>query len=357
MKEIQKTDIFSILPYFEPSCGLREKYLYNNFMYAVAGSVIERVTGQTWEEAISERVFKPLGMNHTLLSIESLQLSEDYSIPYAEIEGEIQTLSFRSLSALLSAGGINSNVADMLKWVQLHLSSGSFNGLELINKQTLQELHTSQIAFPKISENEKTVFIKGYGLGWMIGSFRGHSLITHGGHIDGFITEVAFLPEEHLGVVILTNSSSTGKFLASALRNIIFDKFLHTNDVDWLKIETENYNKEKESLRMPEGIVGIEKSIQELQEYTGTYFNPAFGSVLVFVENGTLNAMYGSSKFPLIPKDEDLFQTKFNELLIYGVNPYGDLTFHRNASGEICEIIVPFEVFRWAKPIPFKKLD
>lgn len=123
--DFPRSQVIPILAHLELAYGLRETFQYNNFMYTVAGIVIERVTGQSWENLIATSILKPLKMNDTNLSISELKLSSDFSLPYANINGSTAPVPYFDLTALCPAGGINSNVVDMTKWLQLQLSNGN----------------------------------------------------------------------------------------------------------------------------------------------------------------------------------------------------------------------------------------
>lgn len=226
LSKISRKDVIGRLQYLEPTSKLREKFEYSNLLYSIAGIVIERVTGQTWEEAVCARVFTPLGMESSTTDIGEVQKSSDFSVPFAEIDGIATALPFRSLETVNPGGGINSTVTDMVKWIQLQLAEGKIQSIPLINKETWKEMHTVQMPFPYSYIKKDEACLLGYGLGWFIGSYRGSHLVSHMGHHEGFFSDVSLLPEENCGLVILTNSSTDGGYLISAIRNIIFDQLL-----------------------------------------------------------------------------------------------------------------------------------
>jgi CubicO group peptidase (beta-lactamase class C family) len=164
--EFTRSDVIKSLQYLEPACKLREKFQYNNLMYTVAGILIEKVTGQTWEESLSTRIFTPLAMLNSNDSEKESKKSEDFSMPYAEVVGAIKSIPFRNIHSVAPAGAINSSISDTLKWVQLQLSDGTFLGQNFIRKETLQEMHTIQMPMTASTPDEE-VYHFGYGLGRM----------------------------------------------------------------------------------------------------------------------------------------------------------------------------------------------
>lgn len=228
-----KADIIPSLHHLELACSLREKFYYNNMMYAVAGMIIEKVTGHSWEETLSSQILIPLEMHISNTSNEDSQKSINYSLPYETAANEITAITFRDLSSIAPAGAINSCISDMLKWVQLQLSNGIVLDKPLIHKETLHEMHTVQM--PIGADPEENVFEFGYGLGWYTGMYRGHYYLNHGGSIDGFISQISLLPQEKIGVIVLSNNGNDGVYLVPSLTNTIIDKLIDAPSFDWIE--------------------------------------------------------------------------------------------------------------------------
>lgn len=351
--DFTRSDVIKSLQYLEPACKLREKFQYNNLMYTVAGILIEKVTGQTWEEALSSRIFAPLSMLHSNESEKKSKTSEDFSMPYAEVAGEIKAIPFRNIHSVAPAGAINSSVSDMLKWVQLQLSDGTLLGQHFIRKETLQEMHTIQMPMTASTPDEE-VYHFGYGLGWCTGIYRGHYYLHHGGGIDGFISQVSLLPQEKIGVVVLSNSSSDGAFAVSVITNTIIDKLLEKTDVDWME-KSKNQRDQFKKAQSEQTVEGNElnsKPAHKLEDYVGYYEHPAYGIVQVKLENDRLSATYGEMTLSLSHKCYDIFNGKIDEAL-FGDKSTISFSFSNNTSGDICELSLPLD--QSVKPIVFKR--
>lgn len=348
--EISRPGVIALLPHLEQVCGLGKEFQYNSFMYTIAGIVIERVAGRSWEQELSDRLLKPLGMTDTNASLEDLQKSADHSLPHAEIERVVTVIPFRNILALNPAGGVNSTIKDMAKWVRLQLSDGK----TIIKSRTLKELHTMQIPIFATSYDISPL---GYSLGWFIGEFRGHDLIGHGGNIDGFSSEVCFLPKERIGLVILTNSTSDGQYAISYIRNQIFSKILAIQEIEWLSQLQGERDKAKlglyKELKAFNEVSQTNQSVHSLYDYVGSYEDPAYGIIELRIEDNCLVALYGKLSIPLYYKSENVFTGQLRDLLAYGVNPVIDIVFKRDSSGNISQMHVPFESFRGAEPIKF----
>ncbi len=319
VRDLSEEDVLEVLPHFPPVSKLREAFLYNNFMYVVAGKVIKRVTNNTWEEELASRILKPLRMDRSGIS-NQLQEITDVAQPYAELGGKLQKLSFLYPRSTLAASAMHSSASDMAKWVRVQLYDDTQPNF--IQKETLDEMHTIHMPYA-VQSSEPS----GYGLGWEIDTYRGRKQVHHGGTLEGFFSEVSFLPNEKIGLVILTNSSTDGRHAISCIKNSIYDYFL-----------------------------GIQDTNQKiLQKYEGQYVHPAYGMMEIKVEYNSLMATLGRMKVQLNQKSEGIFEAKYPVLLAYGVNPIVEFSFFSNSLGEVDELHVPFEHFRSAPPIIFKK--
>lgn len=352
--DLTREEILHKIPYLEHACGLREAFHYSNLLYTVAGIIIERVTGQSWEEAVSSRIFSPLGMTGSNATFDEMLASPDHSIPYVEAFGTLCPVTHHNLKAINPGGGINTNVVDLLKWVRLHLSYGDCR--HLISDEALREMHIIQM--PIQSKQDKEIITSGYGLGWFLGLYRDIPLIRHSGDTDGFTTEISMLPEKKIGVVVLTNSSTDGKYAASTISNSILDRFLGRNDIDWVKMTSNNRNSVKKYLN---GLDNEERNRpstippRPLTDYTGIYHHPGYGTIAVRIEDDQIEAYFGNIAIHLKHKEDDIFSGELHGLRYYGVNPYIDISFFFNCDGDHDEIHVPFEAFRSSKPVVFKR--
>ena len=186
----------------KPTAKLGEKFQYQNIMYAAAGEAVAKAENSTWEKLIANRIFKPLGMTNSDTSVAAMQKSRDYSLGYDYNPSTKVTrnLPQREITAAAPAGAINSSARDMAQWLRLMLANGSFNGRRLVSEKNFDELVRKQINIaPPVD----------YGLGWFLRQWNGHKVVEHGGNIDGFNSQVALMPDQKLGFVLLTNVSGS----------------------------------------------------------------------------------------------------------------------------------------------------
>lgn len=207
-------EIFAALAKAELKTPFRTAFNYNNLGFLAAGIAAGKAAGSDWPTLVRTRIFGPLGMNASDLSIQELQADPHASKGYMwdDDKGEFKLIPYRSAASCAPAGAINSTVLDMTRWVRLQLGLGEFEGKRLVSEAALRETWTHQIDMqPGI----------GYGLGWMLHDWNGTPVVEHGGNIDGFAAEVALLPEKHAGFVLLTNVSYT--MLTNEAQNMIWE--------------------------------------------------------------------------------------------------------------------------------------
>lgn len=170
-----------------------------------------------WDTLIATRIFGPLGMTESNTTYAAAQADDLMASGYYwdDDKGELVHQPMRFADAIGPAGSINSSVRDMSRWVLFQLGRGEIDGRRLITTETLEETWTKQ--------SEMTPDI-GYAMGWMLREWEGKRVIEHAGGIDGFTAEVAFLPDEQVGMVMLTNQ--LGSPLQDMSRALVFQGML-----------------------------------------------------------------------------------------------------------------------------------
>ena len=222
------------IQFMEPSAGVREKWQYNNFMFMAQGSVVEKLTGKSWESNITEKIFQPLGMNESSFLIGDMEKSADASLGYGlKNDSILKKLDYYQIGGLAPAGAINSNVLDMASWVTTWINGGKFHGKEILPNSYVDEAISAQMVsgggVP--SKDAPDLFFSSYGFGWMLSSYRGHYRVEHGGNIDGFSASTCLFPSDSIGIVVLTNQNASS--VPSIVRNLLADRLLHLPYKDW----------------------------------------------------------------------------------------------------------------------------
>ncbi len=357
---LSRAELFERLPYLEPTAGFREKWQYQNLMYMTAGVLAEHVSGKSWETLVAERIFTPLGMTESNFRVDSMKRAMNRAIPYelksTEKEekgkflgGRPEPTEYRNIDAVGPAGAINSTVTDMTRWVMLHLGKGRFQGKKILDESTMKALHEPKVVIGSGSSTHKELLFDLYAQGWMVHAYRGRRVYEHGGNIDGFSAMVSFLPDDDLGVVILTNMDGT-PFVNTALYTI-YDRLLGYNDVDWngsllakiSALDSLSANGEEDDERKNLARVEGTRPSHRLADYAGEYENPGYGRIVVRERKGKgggLEATYNGITLPLEHFHYDLFEVKDEESYMNGIK----VMFRMNSRGHIASLLAPFEI-------------
>ncbi|MEL6132855.1 MAG: serine hydrolase, partial [Bacteroidota bacterium] len=272
--------------------GFRRDYGYSNLMYLTAGEVIEAVSDQTWSEFMEERFFNPLSMNGTRPSSDELGGDANQNIAFPHIEGKIQPIY--DWNAAKSAASIYSSVEDMSQWMMMLLNGGKVGETQMLQPNTLDYIFNMHTPLP-VSRvlRERGVHFRGYGLGWFMMDYGGKKVLEHDGGMPGYISKVALIPEEGLGVVVLNNGMNF--YVDEVVKLAIFDAILGRELKDWnaeyKKYETgyATYELSEEKKRLARQQSNTQPSVP-LQEFVGAYTeeNYAYGEGLIDMEGSNL---------------------------------------------------------------------
>ena len=214
---LNREELIKVAGMAKPTAKLGEKFQYQNVMYAAAGEAVAKAENSTWDKLIADRIFKPLGMNNSDTTAADMQKSKDYSFgyDYNPSTKETRHLPQREIAAAAPAGAINSSARDMAQWLRLMLANGSINGKRLVSEKNFDELVRKQMNVAGAVD---------YGLGWFLRQWNGHKVVEHSGNIDGFNSQVALMPDQKLGFVLLTNvtASPLGGFAMNTIwKNLV----------------------------------------------------------------------------------------------------------------------------------------
>ncbi|MGH9948072.1 MAG: serine hydrolase, partial [Pyrinomonadaceae bacterium] len=253
--KLTRAELIRVAGEAKPTAKLHEKFGYQNLMFTTAGEVVAVAQKQLWEKFIPERIFKPLGMTNSTMSINDMPKTKDYSFGYSYNfdTKETQKLPFREIDAVAPAGSINSSANDMAKWLRFVLSGGvTPDGKRLVSEKNYAEWLKPQM---KITPNGSV----SYGLGWFIQKWNDLTVVQHGGNIDGFNALVAMIPEKKLGFVMLTNVS--GSSLGVELMPVVWENILGKKD-DGISDQSASVAPEKEAGKYNFAAAGFDIDVQ-----------------------------------------------------------------------------------------------
>ena len=294
MSPYDRDEVIRRLRYLPPATSFRSSYGYQNIMFLTAGQVVEKVTGEKWQDAVRRRIFEPLGMTSSSTSITALPTNGDVATPHDIIAGNVVTIRWPSYENLGGAGAINSSVWDMAQWLRTQLAHGVYNGKRIFSDSVAKEMHTPQTII-RIGKETQEMFpsthFMAYGLGWSLRDYRGHKLVGHGGVLDGMRTEVLLMPEENLGVVVMANLDGTN--LPNAITYRVVDSYLGNPVRDWSQVFLAPYMRDRarsDSLEKKLVADRVPNTHPQLpiEKYAGIYSDSLYGDVAVRVENDNL---------------------------------------------------------------------
>ncbi|MGD2108133.1 MAG: serine hydrolase [Phycisphaerae bacterium] len=340
----ERATLVERLPFYLPNKSFRETFQYNNMMFLTAGYLGGKLAGSTWEKAVRERIFQPLGMSQTNLSVNDSQKAPDYALPYEEKGDEIRRMAFRNIDNVGPAGSINSNIEDMSRWLMVHLNKGKLDGKQIINEATLTDMHTPHMVISAIPE-EPEFSPSCYGLGWFIDTYRGHYRVHHGGNIDGFTALVTLFPRDGLGVVAFANKN--GASLPNLVTLHAADRILGLDFKDWNGEALEDWKVSKEATKEAEEKKDtLRKSDTEpahaLSEYAGEYEHPGYGVLTIELKDEQLVMTFNKIVTPL----QHWHFEVFNGLENPDDHTFEDMRirFLTNMKGDVDAVAAPFEM-------------
>jgi CubicO group peptidase (beta-lactamase class C family) len=347
--DFSRESILSRLQYLEPSKPLRSTFQYNNLMFMTAGYIAGQLNGTSWEDAITQRIFKPLGMTGTNFSELETQNSADFGQPYrkgSDLKAELKRIPFDAQCpnrcAMGPAGEINSNVTDMSKYLLFHMNHGKVDGKQLLSENNSVQMQIPQMVIQGASPY-KEMGDTSYGMGFMISSYRGHKEVEHGGNIDGFSANLAFLPGERIGVVVLTNLD--GNPVPNIVTMSVFDRLLGLDQIPWSQrlLASESGGKKAEQEAKDKGYssrkLGTHTS-HDLKDYAGDYSHPGYGMVTIEPDGDSLKITLNKISRKLEHYHYDIFQTPVDPLDNFEKMKVQFLT---DLNGDISSISMPLQ--------------
>lgn len=354
--DFNRKELFNRLKYLEPTKPFRTAFQYQNLMFMTAGLLIGEKAGSSWEEFTEEEIFRPLGMTSSNFSVEESQRTNNYALPYKEKDKDIVQMEFRNIDNVGPAGSINSNIDDMLKWVQLQLNKGKYGQQEIIHESQFDVMHSPQmiVGGGRLGAAHPEYSTYMYGAGWFIYQYEGKEIIQHGGNIDGFSAYVQLLPEEEIGMVFLTNKNGTK--LHNALAMEMTDMLLGKDeDIDWV---LRAYPEVPESEDKPEIEDRRKKNTKQslpLIDYAGEYQHPGYGSIFIKHRSGSLSYGFNSFQDQLEHYHFDVFEGELTDL-----DQKIKLQFHMDSDGNmisLSSVVEPMLEAATFVKLPPKQLD
>ena len=282
--KLSRTAIIDKMKLLKPSQNFRQSFGYCNSCFLTAGEVIQKVTGKPWEVYVYDSIIQPLGMTNTHPLGAGMSRMPGAAKPYTNnFTGKLTELPYDNIDNLAPAGSIVSCVKDLSRWLLLQLDSGKYENRQILPWQVLRSTRQMQTI---LSSNKSMMLPQhyyGYGLGNFQGDYNGRQIYEHTGGADGFVTNVCFVPEENLGISILTNNDNQGFF--EALRYQILDAYLNVKYLNrsnqFYDVGRPDFDTTVTKVKAMQARVKGGKPMLELKNYAGKYTNKLYGPVTI----------------------------------------------------------------------------
>jgi CubicO group peptidase (beta-lactamase class C family) len=270
--------------YVKATYPFRSKWGYTNAAFATAGEIIPWVAGKTWDEYIKTNIFEPLGMDHTLALTKDIRYVVNRSVPHTLVDGRLTPIPYAHIDGLAPAGSICSSVNDLSKWVMALLNDGKVGNKQVIPAAAIQATRQPQDVVGKVKHLNGETDLEQYGLGWFLEDYAEHHLVMHTGGVSGFLTSITLVPQEHLGIIILTNTDQNELF--ETLRWEIMDAYFkmpYRNYSElYLNIFKANQAKKQQmEMKLRDSVALNLTPAMPSANYTGKYTNELYGNMTV----------------------------------------------------------------------------
>jgi CubicO group peptidase (beta-lactamase class C family) len=338
--DYNEKELFGRLKYLEPTEPLRQMFLYNNMMYAGVGETIYLQSGKSWGDYVREKILTPLQMNHTYYSIADMLKQPDYGVPFTERRDNTDIYKipyYEDTTGLAAAGAIVSNIEDMSHWLIALMNKGMYQGKTVLPPKVLQATLEPSIALPNTAGEIRgwwELLNSAYGMGRQTAVYRGHPITYHGGDLPGFHSQISYMPNEHIGVIVFV----IGNHLAPLYNPIsynVYERLLGMDQTPWtdrlLTIRTKNKQAGKEA-RSKAGALRVANTqpSHPLPDYVGEYEHPAYGLMKIGLKDNKLQFEFHKIHFGMTHFHYDRFDTPDDEedgiwSVNFATNPQGDI--------------------------------
>jgi len=344
--DFSRADLLNRIRYLKLSKDLRSTFQYNNLMIMSMGYLEGKITGLGWEGTVRSKIFAPLEMSHSNFAVSDMEKSDNRALAYEWRKESVKLVPYHNIDSIGPAGSINSSVNDMSHYLIFQMGDGTYQGKRLVSESNLREMHTGQTAVadppPALSFSE--LGHHAYGFGWVVTSYRGHNLVWHNGGIDGFYALLSMLPDDHMGVVVLTNLPHGD--VPDTLAYNVYDRLLGLEQISWLDRFKEREAKQKKEEEEGKKTKASDRKTgthptHPLEDYAGDYENPGYGTIKITLKGeGFEGALNTFKPFSLQHFHYDVFEIPEDSDSVAAGERF---QFHMNKQGDIDTVSAALE--------------
>ena len=338
--QFTRKELYDRLKTLEPAEPIRQTFLYNNLMYSAVGQIIELQSGKPWEDFVRERIFLPLNMKTAVYTLDEMKRSEDRNVPWTERRDTFDLYELplqENIRGAAPAGAIISNVNELSNWLIALMNDGKFDGKQVIPSAVLKSTLQPAMAMPNTTAEARgwwEVMNSTGGMGRRTASYRGNLITFHGGDLPGNHSQVSFMPQHKVGVIVFVAGDHTAPLYNPITFNI-YERLLGMNETPWtarmLEIRLKGKKAGTEGRKKAGGErVANTKPSHSLSDYTGDFEHPGYGVIKITEKDGKLQMSFPLYSMPLEHFHYDRFDTSDDER-------WGKLSFNfaTNSDGDI----------------------
>jgi len=303
---------------------------------------------------VRERILTPLIMNTTTFTISDMTQHPDHGVPYREKRDSFELYQapyYEEQQGIGPAGAIISNIDELSHWLIALMNNGKYDGKQILPPDVLSATMQPSIGLPN-TQGEAQGFWEllnpAYGMGRETAAYRGHLLTFHGGAIGGFFSQISFMPNDKIGVIVLVISEHSSPLINVVSYNV-YERLLGMDQTPWSQRRLQQRLSDKKAgtearAKAGEDRVPNTKPSHALVDYAGDYENPAYGELKIGLNNDVLQFGFHAFHFPMSHFHYDRFDTPDDEeygkfSVNFRTNPQGDI---ENAAVSIDEGEVVF---------------
>ncbi len=290
--DLSRQQIIEKMGRMKAAYPFRTKWGYTNSAFMVAGEIIPKVTGRAWEVYLKDNILAPLGMMNTLTLTKELPASLNRTVPHTLVDGRLTPIPYPQLDNMAADMGISSSINDMSKWVMALLNEGKVGNRQIIPAEAITATFKPQDIVGTVTYPNGETANRLYGLGWFLQDYAGKHLITHTGAVNGYLSSVTLVPQENLGIVVLTNTDQNE--LYDALRWQILDAYLklpyrNYSDIALNKYKANEAKEQQVNRQLRDSAALNLPPALPIENYTGRYVNDLYGTINI--TRGELNKL------------------------------------------------------------------
>lgn len=315
-EDVPNTELLRRTRFIPQGFPFRERLAYSNHGFIAVSLAISRISGMPYSRFLEERIFGPLGMQHSASGRRAFEILQERAEGHSFVEGEVTPIGEEAFDNHEGAGGVFSCAADAPRWLRFHLSKGSAGDEVLVPAHLIDELHSPQVVIQppdkRLAFSAPEALHACYALGWSSSDLDGRRLVQHGGAMAGFRAQTAILPDEGIGVAVYLSAADN---ISIGISYQILEHLLGREPRDWPGLVKAEDEQASQTMAAMIGAVmpckaGVPHSA-DLSAYAGRYAHPGGGPVEVVQEPGGLEFRYLDARIwdsSLVHLGEEVFE-------------------------------------------------